>query len=87
MPKRILLVDDHRHSREGLRESLLRDGYEVEAASDGWQAIKKVKESPFQVAIIGPRPSAGSWCGYERVGPHTYLSGFSSRHHDHRRQR
>ena len=50
--KRILIVDDHRHSREGLRESLLGEGYQVEAAADGWQAIKKVKEGRFEVAII-----------------------------------
>ena len=50
--KRILVVDDHRHSREGLRESLLGEGYQVEAAADGWQAIKKVKEGRFEVAII-----------------------------------
>lgn len=50
--KRILVVDDHRHSREGLRESLLGEGYQVEAAADGWQAIKKVKEGQFEVAII-----------------------------------
>lgn len=50
--KRILVVDDHCHSREGLRESLLGEGYQVEAAADGWQAIKKVKEGRFEVAII-----------------------------------
>ena len=50
--KGILVVDDHRHSREGLRESLLGEGYQVEAAADGWQAIKKVKEGRFEVAII-----------------------------------
>jgi len=50
--KRILVVDDHRHSREGLRESLSGEGYQVETAADGWQAIKKVKEGRFEVAII-----------------------------------
>lgn len=50
--KRILVVDDHSHSREGLRESLLGEGYEVETAADGWQAIKKVKGGRFEVAII-----------------------------------
>ena len=50
--KRILVVDDHRHSREGLRESLSGEGYQVEAAADCWQAIKKVKEARFELAII-----------------------------------
>jgi two-component system response regulator PhoP len=50
--KRILLVDDYRHSREGLRTWLLAGGYRVETAADGWQAIKKMKDGLFDVAII-----------------------------------
>lgn len=50
--KKILVVDDHRHSREGLRESLLGEGYQVEAAADCWQAIKKLKEARFELAIV-----------------------------------
>lgn len=51
-PKRILVVDNERHSREGLRDSLLGAGYTVETAADSWQAIKKIKDYPFEVAII-----------------------------------
>ncbi|MFQ5847209.1 MAG: response regulator [Candidatus Methylomirabilales bacterium] len=50
--KKILVVDDERHSREGLRVSLLGAGHIVETAADSWQAIKKIKEYPFEVAII-----------------------------------
>ena len=50
--KRILVVDDDLHSREGLGESLRAEGYTVETAADGWQAIRKVKESRFDIAII-----------------------------------
>ncbi|MEE9522549.1 MAG: response regulator [candidate division NC10 bacterium] len=50
--KKILVVDDELHSREGLRVSLLRAGYAVETAADSWQAIKKIKDYPFEVAII-----------------------------------
>ena len=50
--KRILLVDDEPHSREGLRVSLVGAGYIVETAADSWQAIKKVKDYSFEVAII-----------------------------------
>ncbi len=32
--------------------SLLRAGYAVETAADSWQAIKKIKDYPFEVAII-----------------------------------
>lgn len=40
--KRILVVDDHRHSREGLRESLLGEGYQVEELK-----VAKVLEKPI----------------------------------------
>lgn len=52
MPKRILVVDDDHHSREGLRASLRGAGYRVETAGDSWQAIKMMKEGLFEVAII-----------------------------------
>jgi DNA-binding response OmpR family regulator len=48
----ILVVDDDRHSREGLRDSLLSEGYRVETAPDSWQAIRKIKEADYDVAII-----------------------------------
>lgn len=50
--KRILVVDDDLHSREGLRDSLRAEGFKVEAAADGWEAIRKVKEARFDIAII-----------------------------------
>lgn len=52
MSTRILLVDDEPHSREGLRDALAREGHRVETAPDGWQAIRKIKEGRFQVALI-----------------------------------
>jgi len=50
--KRILVVDDDLHSREGLRDSLLAEGFRVETAGDGWEAIGKMKQRPFDIAII-----------------------------------
>ncbi len=50
--KRILVVDEEVNSREGLRRWLAGDGHVVETAADGWQAIRKVKESRFDIAII-----------------------------------
>ena len=50
--KKILLVDDYRHSREGLRTWLLAGGHRVETAADSWQAIQKMKDGLFEVAII-----------------------------------
>jgi len=51
-PIRILIVDAYGHSREGLRVSLLGGGCQVETASGCWEAIKKVKEDTFSVAVI-----------------------------------
>lgn len=48
----ILLVDDDRHSRDGLRDALVHGGYSVETAADSWQAIKRIRERFFEVAII-----------------------------------
>src|SRR3989304_1024134 len=50
--KKILVVDDDLHSREGLRASLQGEGYRVETAADSWQAIKQIKECRFDVAIL-----------------------------------
>lgn len=52
MTKRILVVDDDIHSREGLRDTLLGEGYGVETSPDSWQAIRKIKEGRFDLAII-----------------------------------
>lgn len=52
MQKRVLVVDDDLYTREGLRVSLLRAGYCVETAADGWQAFKKIKEETFEVGIV-----------------------------------
>jgi CheY-like chemotaxis protein len=50
--KKILVVDDDRHCRDGLRDSLLGAGYSVETAADSREAIEKVKARLFEVAII-----------------------------------
>jgi len=50
--KRILIVDAYLHSLQGLRSSLIDGGWKVETATDSWQAIRKVKETPFELAII-----------------------------------
>jgi DNA-binding response OmpR family regulator len=49
---RILVVDDDLHSREGLRVLLVREGHHVATAADGLQAIRRLKDNPFEMAII-----------------------------------
>ena len=48
----ILVVDDDRHSREGLRDALLQEGHSVETAADAWQAITAVHDRDVDVAIV-----------------------------------
>jgi DNA-binding response OmpR family regulator len=52
MRKRILIVEDDPHSRNGLQASLVADGHGVEAASDGWHGFRKIKEGLFDLAIV-----------------------------------
>ena len=48
----ILIIEDDFNSRQGLKLSLLAEGYRVEAVQDGLQAIKTVLERRFAVAIV-----------------------------------
>lgn len=50
--KRILVVDDDLHSREGVRSALLATGSEVETAADAWEALRRIKDRRFDVAIL-----------------------------------
>lgn len=50
--RRILLVEDDQHSRNGLRTSLLAEGHGVEAVSDGWQAFRAIKAGAFDLALV-----------------------------------
>lgn len=52
MRRRILLVEDDQHSRNGLQASLLAEGHGVDGVSDGWQAFRKIKEGIFDLAVV-----------------------------------
>lgn len=49
---RILIVDDELKIREVVREYALINGYEVEEASDGLEAIEKVENNDFDCIIL-----------------------------------
>jgi CheY-like chemotaxis protein len=51
-PRRILVVDDDRPSREGLGTALRRDGHAVDTAADAWQAIVRLRAQSFDVAVV-----------------------------------
>jgi CheY-like chemotaxis protein len=50
--KALVLVDGGLQDREGLDGSLTGVGYMVDAPVDSWQAIQKVKESSYDLAVI-----------------------------------
>lgn len=52
MVDRILVVDDERPIAEILRFSFEREGFEVEVAYDGEEAVVKAKASPFHLVIL-----------------------------------
>ncbi len=49
---RVLVVDDEKLIVKGIRFSLEQDGYEVECAYDGEEAIEKAKEKEYDVVLL-----------------------------------
>ncbi len=51
MAARVLVVDDERYVRRLIRDSLTREGYEVETAESGTEALRMLRENPCDVVI------------------------------------
>ncbi|MCK5534411.1 response regulator [bacterium] len=49
--ERILVVDDDRNIRNGCAECLKADGYQVETAENGEEALKKIQKSFYNVVL------------------------------------
>ena len=49
---KILVVDDERAVRESLRRALELEGYEIELAEDGSQALERLKAEPEPDAMV-----------------------------------
>lgn len=52
MGQRILVVDDEKPIADILKYNLEKEGYTVEEAFDGLEALRRVKESPFDLVIL-----------------------------------
>src|SRR3970040_746040 len=48
----ILVVDDERAVRESLRRALELEGYEIELAEDGEQALRRLELEPLPDAVV-----------------------------------
>jgi len=53
--KKILLVEDETVLRESVRDWLVEDGYDVEVAEDGEQALEKIKKEEYGVIVLDLR--------------------------------
>jgi two-component system, response regulator, stage 0 sporulation protein F len=51
-PKRILIVDDEEHIRLLFKEELEEEGYDVDLASNGFEALEKIRNSDFGVVVL-----------------------------------
>ncbi len=49
--KSVLVVEDEKKMREGLRELLAEEGYGVDTAEDGLEAVEKVRAKRFDVVV------------------------------------
>ena len=50
--RQILVVEDDVNSREGLRGLLSVGGYRVDTAADGWEALERIKQGSYELAIV-----------------------------------
>ena len=53
--KRVLLVEDETVVRESVRDWLVEDGYDVECAETGEEALEKIKQQEFGVIVLDLR--------------------------------
>ena len=51
-PKKLLIVDDEASIVKGLRFTLLQDGYEVDTAYDGQEALDKAAENTYDLIVL-----------------------------------
>lgn len=52
MAAKVLVVDDERIIVKGLRYSLQQEGYEVECAYDGEEAVNAIRENHFDIVLL-----------------------------------
>ena len=52
MAKKVLVVDDEKLIVKGIKFSLEQDGYEVDCAYDGEEALELVKQNEYDVMLL-----------------------------------
>lgn len=51
MVKKILVIDDEKLVAESLKKLLRREGYDVDTAKNGIEAMKRIKEDDFNLVV------------------------------------
>jgi CheY-like chemotaxis protein len=64
---RILLVENNEHNRDMLSRRLLRNGFEVDIAMDGEQAIAKAQALPDLILMDLSLPGIDGWEATRRL--------------------
>lgn len=52
MAKRVLIVDDEPLIVKGLKFALEQDGYEIDTAGDGKEAVDKILSNPYDIVLL-----------------------------------
>ena len=52
MATKILVVDDEKNIVKGIRFSLLQDGYDVDTAYDGEEAVGKIQGGNYDLILL-----------------------------------
>lgn len=66
--RKILLVEDEAVLREALRDWLVDDGYEVEVAESGEEAVERIKKEEFGIIVLDLRlPGIDGLRAFEEV--------------------
>ncbi|MBW1722646.1 MAG: response regulator [Deltaproteobacteria bacterium] len=49
---KVLVVDDEKHIRDGCRQLLSKDGFQVAAAEDGKTALERIEQEHFDIVLL-----------------------------------
>ncbi len=73
MPERILIIDDEPHLLATLEEILRQEGYEVDSARTGKEALERLRHAAYDVVIVDHHLPDGTGLGlhteFEKIQP------------------
>ena len=87
--KRILVVDDEKNIRTLFRDELEEEGYAIESAGSGREALENIAESVPDLVLLDIRMEDMTECVHvrEQLGELTVLAETEERHRRRRRRK